>query len=430
MKRVIQLYKNAYGGLSDAAWVLALVMLINRAGGMVIPFMSVYLTMELKFTVERTGIILSIFGLGSMAGSFLGGWLTDRFGQFHVQLTSLTLGGFMFLILGQITQFEFLAIWIFLLSMVTDSLRPANASSIALYARPENLTRAFSLNRMAINLGFSIGPALGGVLAAISYQWLFLGDGITCIFAGLLFFFFFRNRKTYKPVEQKKTATLSEKMNLKKSAWHDGRFLLFALCCMLFAIVLFQLFSTLPLYYREVYKMKESSIGILIGINGIIVFLFEMIIVYLIGNRFGYGKLIALGTLFIGVAMVMLNFSSSYWILYASMIVMSIAEILAMPFMVTYTIKRSSEKTRGSYMGLYSLSYASAFVIAPFLGTKTIVHLGYEWLWWLTGIIASIAALGFYLILKSDSGKTEEELKTTKESTVLTPAIDLSVQVL
>ncbi|MDQ3191136.1 MAG: MFS transporter, partial [Bacteroidota bacterium] len=349
MRSILHLYKNAYGGLSDAAWVLSLVMLINRAGSMVLPFMSVYLTIEMGLSVERTGLILGIFGLGSMAGSFLGGWFTDRFGQFYVQFLSLTVGGLMFMVLGQIKQFEYLAIWVFFLSVVTDSLRPANASSIALYARPENITRAFSLNRMAVNLGFSIGPALGGLLAAVSYHWLFLADGITCIGAGLLFFFFFRKRKTNQPKEEIKAETFVEKGNPKKSPWNDGKFLLFALCCTLFATVFFQLFSTLPLYYRDVYKMSEGSIGLIIGLNGFIVFLFEMVIVYLIGKRFGFGKLIAIGTLFLGFAMVMLNLSEEVWILYVGMIILSLSEILAMPYMITYTINRSSPQTRGAY---------------------------------------------------------------------------------
>ena len=120
MKSVITLYKNAFGGLSPAAWMLALVILINRSGTMVIPFLSVYLTSSLGFSLVETGWIMSMFGLGAIGGSFLGGWLTDKIGPFKVQLISLLGGGLMFLALSQVTSFYPLAGFIFFVSLFTD----------------------------------------------------------------------------------------------------------------------------------------------------------------------------------------------------------------------------------------------------------------------------------------------------------------------
>jgi predicted MFS family arabinose efflux permease len=396
MKSVLQLYKNAYGGLSQAAWLLSLIMLINRAGSMVVPFLSVYLTNELQFSIEDAGILLSLFGAGSMAGSYMGGWLTDRIGQFRVQLLSLILGGLMFLVLGLISSFALLAVWLFLVSLISDSLRPANAASISLYARPENVTRAFSLNRMAVNLGFSIGPAVGGLLAAVSYHYLFLVDGITCMAAGVLFYFGFRKRKTYSPNKNKDSDSAAPAV----SVWKDTRFLMFAFCCMMFAIIFFQLFFTLPLYYRDVYHLSESMIGLLLGLNGLIVFLVEMVLVYLVGNKIPPRTLIAGGTLLAGFSFVLLNLFAGMWILFIAMILLSFSEILAMPYMVTHTVNQSGEKTRGAYMGMYALSYATAFVIAPFFGTRIIASLGFEWLWWLTGVIAVAGTAGFTAVLR------------------------------
>ncbi|MBA3898781.1 MAG: MFS transporter [Bacteroidetes bacterium] len=397
MKRVLLLYKNAYGGLSNAAWLLALIMFINRAGSMVIPFLSIYLITQLKLSVAEVGIVLSAFGLGSMAGSFLGGYLTDRIGQFKVQFMSLTVGGLMFLVLAYVKTYEYLVVWLFLVSTVADSLRPANASSVALYARPENVTRAFSLNRMAVNLGFSIGPAIGGLLAAMSYFWLFMVDGFTCIAAGFLFYFAFRNRKTYQP-ENSKTSETGEKIK-RVSAFKDKRYLAFAFCCCIFATLFFQLFTTLPLYYREIYQLPEENIGLLLGLNGLVVFVFEMVLVYLYGNKFKTHQFIVTGILLTGLSFVLLNLFEGAWILYLAMIVLSFSEIFAMPFMVTYTVERSGAHNKGSYMGLYALSYSTAFVIAPFLGTQIIMHYGFDYLWWFAGVLAIIGALGFYLAL-------------------------------
>lgn len=280
MKKVLLLYRNAFGGLSRPAWMMSLVMLINRSGAMVTPFLSVYLTEVLGYTLREAGIILSMYGLGSVCGAYLGGWLTDKVGHFKVQFLSLTVGGSLYFMLLHLQAFAALAAGVFILSLVNDTLRPANSSSIASYARPENVTRAFSLNRMALNLGFSIGPALGGLLAAVSYQWLFIADGTTCIMAGLFFYIYFKNKQGNNTPENTAQASAAPAVRLR-SPYRDGYFLLFAVFCCCFAMMFFQLLSTLPLYYRQVYTLPESRIGGLLALNGLIVFLLEMVVVYL-----------------------------------------------------------------------------------------------------------------------------------------------------
>ena len=145
---------------------------------MVVPFLGVYMVAELHFTLSETGVVLSLYGLGAMSGSTLGGWLTDKAGHFKVQLTSVFLSVPVFFLLPLLKEVWSLSIGVFVLSTITETLRPANSVSISVYARPENITRSFSLNRMAVNLGFSIGPALGGVLAAISFKLIFYANGI------------------------------------------------------------------------------------------------------------------------------------------------------------------------------------------------------------------------------------------------------------
>ncbi|GHA72283.1 MFS transporter [Pontibacter akesuensis] len=396
MKKVLLLYRNAFGGLSRPAWMMSLVMLINRSGAMVTPFLGVYLTEVLGYTLRDAGIILSTYGLGSVCGSFLGGWLTDKVGHFKVQFFSLTIGGSLYFVLLSLRSFEALAAGVFILSLVNDTLRPANSSSIASYARPENVTRAFSLNRMAINLGFSIGPALGGLLAAVSYQWLFIADGTTCIMAGLFFFFYFRNKQGH---QQQETTDAAPPANAR-SPYRDGYFLLFAVFCCFFAVMFFQLISTLPLYYRQVYALPESKIGGLLALNGLIVFLLEMIVVYLLGERARKSLLIVGGTLVLGLSFVLLNLTQHLSVLYAAMLLLSIAEILAMPFMATITAERSGPTNRGAYMGLYTISYAAAHVIAPYLGTTLAAKYGFNTLWWCTGGLSAVTAVGIYFVVQ------------------------------
>ena len=400
MSKIVTLYKNAFGGLSRAAWILALVMLINRSGSMVVPFLSVYLTVSLGFDLSQAGILLSLFGAGSIVGAFAGGWLTDKVGHFWVQFASLVGGGSLFFVLAQLTDFTHLCVGIFTISAISEMLRPANSSSVAYYAKPENVTRAFSLNRMAINLGYSVGPALGGILATFSYKLLFIADGITCILAGILFFFYFRNKKGHQKRLKNKETTAS---TLK--AFTDWKFMAFVLLVLSFATVFFQLFMTLPLYYKEVYSLPESQIGLLIGLNGFLVFLFEMIIVYTLGERFSIRRLVMIGSLLNGVAFILLNLLDAEPILYIAVAVISMAEIMAMPFMATYTVQSSGEKNRGIYMGMYSFAYSAAFVLAPAMGTTILSNYSFEVLWWTCGLLSIATAIGFYILLRPKQGR-------------------------
>ncbi|RNI31478.1 MFS transporter [Rufibacter latericius] len=399
MKRILSLYANAFGGLSREAWLLAVIMFINRSGAMVVPFLSVYLTEALGFTLQQVGVLLSLFGVGSMCGTFLGGWLTDKVGHFKVQFFSLMLGGAWFFVMLWLQEFHLFAGGIFLLSLFTECLRPANASSVSSYARPENVTRAFSLNRMAINLGFSIGPALGGVLATVSYQWLFMADGITCLSAGVLFFFYFRHRQGHAPRSSSPEGE-TQPAQTTRSPYRDGLFLLFTLLCCCFAVAFFQFFSTMPLYYRKVYQLSELQIGGLLAFNGLLVFLLEMIIVYLIGDKHALWKMIVAGLLMLALAFVLLNVAQGFIVLALSVLLMSLSEIFAMPFMSTLTVQRSGPQNRGSYMGLYSLSYSAAHIIGPFVGTSTIARFGFDTLWWGASGLCVVAAIGFYLVVR------------------------------
>jgi predicted MFS family arabinose efflux permease len=399
MKDFIRLYLDAYRGLSTPAWMLALVMLINRSGAMVIPFLGVYMINHLHFSLEDTGMVLSCFGLGAVSGNFLGGWLTDKAGHFKVQLVSLILTVPMFFFLPELDTVVKLAVGVFTLSLFSEAFRPANSVSIAYYSKPDNIIRSFSLNRMAMNLGFSIGPALGGFLAAVSYTFLFYGNAIGAFLSAVLFFIYFRNRKGN---EKKKSEVVEkgegERANL--SPYKDVPFMLFSVLSCIFAICFLQLLSTLPLYYRNVYKMTEAEIGIILAFSGLVVFSLEMLVVHIAEKRFTARAIIVAGTVLCAVSFLVLNLAKGIPVLYLSMFIICLAEILAMPFMATITLQRSSVKKRGAYMGINALSFSVAHIFSPLVGTRVAAEFGFETLWWGTVVALTIAAIGFYFVMK------------------------------
>src|ERR1700726_2729585 len=185
--KTISLYRKAYSGLTPSTWLLSLVMLVNRSGTMVIPFMTIYLIQpSMGYSIGKAGAVMGIFGLGAVCGGFMGGRLTDKFGFYRVQLFTLSGGGLLFFLLGQMKSFPLICGVTFALSLVNEAFRPANSTAIAHFSREENRTRSYSLNRLAINLGWAVGGAMGGILASINYHLLFWVDGATNIAAAIL----------------------------------------------------------------------------------------------------------------------------------------------------------------------------------------------------------------------------------------------------
>ncbi|GAB3014117.1 MFS transporter [Niabella terrae] len=377
--------------------MLAAVMLINRTGAMVLPFLAIYMHESLHFSIYETGIVLSFFGLGSLLGNITGGWLTDRFGNFRVQCFSLFAAVPFYILLSRLETLTALTIGVCCLSFITDLFRPANAAAITHYARPENITRAFSLNRMAINLGFSFGPSLGGLLAARSYDLLFWGNAFGSLIAGLLFYSYF---KDVRPRENAKvTAKIADRKKLGPTAYQDKPYLLFAFISLLYFIPFCQLLNAIPLYLDNKVHLTKTAIGLLMGYSGFIIVLTEMVLVSFAEKRFPIYTTLMWGSFFCIPAFILFSLNPALWVLYLAISLISLSEILVLPFMSTVGALRASGHNKGSYMALNSLGFSAAFIITPFLSTTIIEHWGYKVLW-MADILLILAALAGLQLLK------------------------------
>jgi predicted MFS family arabinose efflux permease len=187
LKTAFTQYINNFRGFSREIWILTLVTFINRAGTMVLPFLSKYLNEDLHFSYSDVSWIMVSFGLGSMLGSWLGGKLSDKIGFYKIMIFSLFTSGVLLFFIQYITSFWGLCIGMFILMVIADMFRPAMFVSLGAYAKPENRTRALTLVRLAVNLGFAAGPAFGGlIIMGIGYKGLFWVDGASCIISILI----------------------------------------------------------------------------------------------------------------------------------------------------------------------------------------------------------------------------------------------------
>lgn len=389
---VISLYKQAYSGLTRATWLLSTVMLVNRAGTMVVPFMTIYLTSpKMGYSIAQAGLVMGLFGLGAICGGFLGGRLTDRWGFHRVQLMALSGGGIFFIVLGQVRSYPLICLFTFLLSAVNDAFRPANSTAIATYSKEENRTRSYSLNRLAINLGWAVGGAIGGILASINYHLLFWVDGGTNVAAALLLRIFL-HPETTKVAPPGREAV--DKPVL--SPYRDRTYLQFIVCTILFASCFFQLFSTLPLYYKRELGMPEYMIGLLLTINGLIISVIEMVLVFRLEGRRDNLYYVFFGVLAVGVSYLLLDvLPLSVFVAYVAMVISTAGEMLAMPFLNSWWISRTSKSNRGQYAGLYTIAWSTAQVIGPTGGAELAQRAGFKVLWWAVGLICLLAAVAF-----------------------------------
>lgn len=394
MKKLYSNYLNTFKGLSNEVWWLSLITLINRAGTMVIPFLSLYLTKSLNFTLKDVGWIMTCFGLGSVLGSWLGGKLTDKIGYYKVMKTSLFLTGVLFIALQYVTTFTGFCLGIFLVMLVADTFRPAMFVALSAYSKPENKTRSVTLIRLAINLGFSAGPAVGGIIiTSLGYNGLFWVDGVTCILATVLLI---------NVLNPKKAKTLDEvKVENPVSVFLDKAFWVFFVAMFIFGFVFLQYFSTIPLYYKDAHHLSELEIGLIMGMNGFIIFLLEMpLIKWLEDSKYSKEKLMFVGLLLTGISFLVLNLTGWVGVLIVGMLFMTIGEMIAFPFSNAFVMERAKRGNQGEYMAYYSIAFSAAHIFGHNSGMQMIDKIGFDSTWSIMVILSAIGMLALLFLIK------------------------------
>lgn len=392
MKRLFNSYINTFKGLSREVWWLALITLINRAGTMVVPFLSLYLKENMHFTLSNVGWVMSAFGLGSVAGSWLGGKLTDKIGYYKVMFYSLLLTGVLFIGLQFMDTFLSICIGVFIVTISGDSFRPAIFVALNAYSKPENKIRSLTLIRLAINLGFSAGPAVGGIIImGMGYGGLFWVDGITCIIASMVLLNVL-NPKKARELDSVKTEN-------PVSVFKDKAFIIFFIAMMLFGIVFLQYFSTITIYYKVIHSLSELQIGLLLGLNGLLIFIFEMpLIKWLENTKYTKLGLMYFGAALTGLSFLVLNLTAWSGVLIVGMLLMTFGEMIAFPFSNAFAAERAKKGNQGEYMALYSISFSIAHIFGHNAGLQMTNQLGFDPTWYIIAGIAAICALILFLL--------------------------------
>jgi predicted MFS family arabinose efflux permease len=404
LTNIFTLYINSFKGISKEIWFLSLVTLINRAGTMVIPFLTIYLKTDKNFSLDSIAWVMSSFGLGSVAGAWIGGKLVAKIGFYSLMFWSLFLSGIAFIVLQFFETFLGICIGIFFVMLLADAFRPASYVAVNSYSTDENKTRSLSLLRLAINLGFSFGPAIGGIIILkIGFSGLFWIDGVTCILAGLCFLLLLNNKASKLQKDEGKTLKAN-------SPYKDFNYLILVFLVFLIGFTFLQYFSTVPLFYKEVFKFNEQEIGLLFFLNGFLIFLIEMPLVkYLEKPNISIYKTIFISLFLLSFSFLILALFSWSGIAIIGILLMTFGEMFNFPFINTLALNRAKKGNMGEYMALFTIAFSLAHILGHNIGLNLIYFFGYYFTWIFMSIILILCV--FLLILYKKRVENEIHLE-------------------
>ena len=396
VRSVAKAYRDAYGGLPIEIWVLSLALFVNRCGAMVLAFLTLYLTNELGFTMFEAGTIFSVWGLGSLTGAWLGGKLVRPLGAVRMQIFALLISVPCLLAVPLFTTWWGVAGIVYLFSVFTESVRPANGVAVAQFAEEELQTRAFGLQRMAVNLGFSVGPAIGGFLANIDYVWLYVVDALTTGFGAVILFWHFGFRKYAKDEKAAAKQKNAEQNVVAGSPLKDAQFVLFLLLMLSVSLVFFQFHATYPKYLEDHYQLSKPEIGLLFSVNTLLIAAVEMLLLNWV-RGFSLLRLIGWGAFLACAGFGLLPLGNTFLFCVLSMVVITSGEMFLFPIGSGFVAKKSAGRDQGLYMSWYAMMFSTAGTLAPMIGTAA-----YEYnphlFWYISAGLGVMVLAGFQLL--------------------------------
>ena len=384
-----QRYKSLTEGLPPTYWLLWTGTLINRLGGFVIPFLTLYLTSQRQIPVSQAAVMVSLYGAGSFIAQLTGGELTDRLGRRPVMLTSFLVTPAAMVILGFARGIPLVAISTFAVGFFTDLYRPAVGAAIADLVPPESRTRAYGYNYWAINLGAAIAPIVAGLLANYTYLALFIGDALTTLAFGLIVYFGIRETRPYE-AQGAKGATPQERFTQLK---REPILLLFSFLALFFGIVYMQGFVTLPIDMGS-HGLGPEQYGLAIAVNGFLIVLISIPISNMAG-RWPRFEAMAASAAFLGFGFGFGALADIFPMYALSVVIWTLGEITASAVAPAISADLAPVELRGLYQGIFGSAWGLSFFIGPLLGGWVFEHLGANALWGGCLALGILLALGF-----------------------------------
>jgi MFS family permease len=364
--------------LPSPLWILALSTFVNRVGMMAFPLLTVYLVRSLGLSPTDAGLVLSTCGVVSFLTSPVAGRMSDRWGAEKVLKVSLIFSGLTTIAYPFAQNFLVVLGLTALLAAGSELFRPASLSLTAELASPEDRKFAFTLLRIASNLGFSAGPALGGLFyKKVGFARIFYADGITTLIAAVILICFLPTlkRPQRKPVPKISKYTLKERIKLVTVSNPDFTFFLLGVVSIIF--VFFQFTSTISFYLVQSLKLPEYYFGLLFTLNATVVIFLE-IPVNMATLKLKNRTTLILGTVLLGGGFGCLFLSRSGLGVAISGALLSLGEIVLFPALSNYVAENAPHGKKGLFMGFYMMAFNLGFVLGPYFGFLTLENYDHQ----------------------------------------------------
>jgi MFS family permease len=376
-------------------WILFAATLVNRCGTMVLPFLVLYLTRELKISASHAALALTVYGIAALLTMPVSGWLTDRVGSLFVMRGSLLLSGIVLFLFPLAHHFAAILGITFAFAILNESVRPPSLALVSELVKPQQRKQAFALSRLAVNLGMSVGPAIGGILALYSFRILFFADGVTSILAALVLLFAWpgmRRTKASEPkwddpkdlgreIEAEGPSLLAASHPIADlRAFRNRRMLYFLAALIPTQLVFFQLTSTVPLFLVHYLRLPESIYGTVFTLNTLIIVVLELPLNNAMA-QWSHRRTLTLGAFLYAVGFGSFALASGPKGIFAGVAVWTFGEMILMPGSAAYAAEIAPAGRRGEYMGLYTMSFSFAFSLGPWLGAMLLERHGPQALW-------------------------------------------------
>ncbi len=383
-----------FGYFDRRIYVLSIGWLITSSGfAMVIPFMSIYFHQELGISMSAIGLFFGFSALLRAAPQPFAGWLSDRFGRVPIMGWSLILRAFTFAGVGYaiMSKAGFLVIAaIISFNYITGSvLHPAANAMVADLVKKERRLSAFALLRIASNLGWAIGPALGGFIAHTSYAALFILAGFVSLAAGV---YFLVTLKDVPPVisAESHDFKFSDIFNMRR----DARLFEHCLISFILFLVVAQLIAALSVYSVEWVGISRAELGTLYMINGLMV-VFLQFPISAFFKRLTLTWQLATGAIIYAVGYYMVGVAPGYLFLIFCMVIITTGEMIVSPPSTTMVANLSRPGQYGRAMGLFGFFQMAGWSLGPTVGGALldIFSARTNIMWLLISIMALIASV-------------------------------------
>jgi MFS family permease len=392
MRRAV---RETVSGLPREFWWLWTSTLVNRLGAFVATFMALYLTLDRGYSASYAGLVAALHGLGGVISSLGAGVMTDRLGRRPTLLIAQASTALSVALLGFMHHPVAIAAVAFLVGMASNASRPAVQAMMADIVRPEDRVRAFSLNYWAINLGFAVSSMAAGFIAEFSYLAGFLIEAAMTMVCAIVVFL---KLPESKPVRTGAEHSTDEEVGLG-TVLRDGRFMGVVTLSFLIALIFQQGSVGLPVAMGEA-GFTAADYGLAIAVNGVLIVALQIPVTRFIEHR-DPQRLLVISSLLAGYGFALTAFAGSVGAFALTVCVWTLAEIVNAPTQTGIVVRLSPLHGRGRYQGMYTMSWSVAALVAPLMSGVFLDHFGAEWLWGACAVIGTVAAAGYWLLMRS-----------------------------